>query len=168
MSTQFQVDYDPSNTVYETPHFRYEDPVQVAKIIMLGNLPANFVHFSESSKAFREAVIAELLALADQEDSREKLMEKFCFYVSTCAPESTQLKVFSEYAAVIAYALEQKELAVKIITRNKPEATPASLWTLIGAIKKGMPGMMYQALLLGNRESATAEWNETKQFIIPN
>lgn len=169
MSTSHQVDYDPTKTVNEHPGWaNYDDPSTIASIIMLQKvLPKNFIFFSEASKAFRQAVLAELLYMANTEEEKERLIELFCEYVSGSAPESANLKVFSEYAASIAFALEQKPLAVKIITRNKPEQTPSSLWTLISAIKKGMPGIMYQGLLLSNKETATSEWNDTKRLVIP-
>lgn len=156
-----QVDYNPVISI-RTIGDTY-DPTETSSYILNGYIPANFVQLSKASKAFKELVLAEVLLNVNDRDA---LLTTVSNWVRASQPETQQLQVLSEYAAAIAFAFDEKELAVNIITRNKPASISKSVWTIIGAIKKGMPGLLYQGLVTGNKSNAEVEWNNTKDYVI--
>lgn len=140
------------------------DPQLAADLILnRGAIPENFVALSTASKAYRDSVLAYLLLGVTDHDG---LIDTMCKFMRSAPNSGTTVKVMTEYAASIAFALEHKDLAIDIITRNEPTEVSQFVWTIVGAIKKGMPGVMYQGLVTSNVHTAKIEWESTKELVI--
>lgn len=128
-------------------------------IVQHNAMPRNFITLSEASKAFREALTAQILIDLSNNgsDAYDQVLNTFSSWLQMTPPGVSTLKTLQEYAASIAFAVERKDLAVKIIKRSKPGETTPTLWTIVDAIKKGMPGVLYQNLLINNLFSAIAQ-----------
>lgn len=140
------------------------DPQLAADVILnRGNIPENFISLSTASKAYRDSVLAYLLLGVTNHD---ELLDTMCKFMRSSPQGGTTVKVMTEYAASIAYALEHKDLAIEIITRNEPTEVTQFVWSIVSAIKKGMPGIMYQGLITSNVHSAQLDWENTKELVI--
>lgn len=140
------------------------DPRIAAEVILRqGKIPENFVALSNASKAYRDTVLAMLLLGVTEHDT---LVDTMCKFMRGAPNGGTTAQVMTEYAASIAFALEHKDLAIEIITRNDPSEVTQFVWTIVGAIKKGMPGVMYQGLVTSNVHNAQIDWEATKELVI--
>lgn len=126
-------------------------------------LPQNFIALSQASKAYRDLTLAYLLLGVD---NRDELVDTMCRFMRGAPDGGTTVQVMTEYAASIAYALEHKDLAIEMITRNDPAHVTPFVWSMVSAIKKGMPGLMYQGLITSNVHNANIDWAATKESII--
>ena len=178
MSTQYQVDYDPTivfnttdliSSMYNiVSDFQMDSAENIVDAFVTEfqfepeSIPNRFIDLSGSSKAFREAITARLLERVETLEDREKLLNMVTRWVASSTDNSSNLRIFSEYAAAITFALEHTDVAVKIIKRNKPEAVSRSIWSIVDAIKKGMPGVMYQGYVLSNKPLALTQFEGEK------
>lgn len=178
MSTQYQVDYNPMITFNTTDvissmynivsDFKTDSAETIVDAFVTEfqfepeSIPNRFVDLSASCKSFREAITARLLERVETVEDREKLLKMVTNWVASSTDNSINLRVFTEYAAAITFALEHKDLTVKIIKRNKPETVGRGVWSIVDAIKKGMPGVMYQGLVLSNKHLALAQFEQEK------
>jgi hypothetical protein len=141
----------------------YDPNLTAQSILLRKQIPDNFVNLSSRSKAYKENVLGQLLL---QVQDHDQLLDTMCSFMRSAPDGSTTLQVMTEYAASIAFALEHKDLAIQMITRNEPTQVGPHVWSLVNAIKKGMPGVMYQGLLTSNVHIASAEWEATKEVVI--
>jgi len=123
-------------------------------------MPKNFIRLSEASKAFREALTAQLLTDVTDHDS---LIDTFTGWLQMTPSGVSTLKTLQEYSAAITFAVERKDLTVKIIKRGEPGETSPAVWLIVDAMKKGMPGVMYQNLIINSRHSALRQLEEQQQ-----
>lgn len=137
-----------------------ETPMQAAHAIVNGFIPDNLARLSNQSEAFREVTLADLLMLAAAENKFEDVLNTLCLAVQSAADNSVYLRIYSEYAAAVAFAWEHQELAGKIIMRNNPQSTSPFLWTLVSAIKKNMPSAMYASLVMSLGATSLDKWRE--------
>lgn len=137
-----------------------ETPFQAAHAIANGFIPDNLVRYSNLSDSFRDATIADLLLLAAAENKFEDVLKVLTAAVRSATDDSITLRIYSEYAASIAFAWEHQELAARIIMRNKPQATSPFLWSVVLAIKKNMPSAMYASVAMSQGEPALTRWRE--------
>jgi hypothetical protein len=140
-----------------------EPRVAAELILRQGKIPENFVALSNASKAYRDTTLGLILLAVTEHD---ELVDTMCKFMRGTPTGGTTAKVMTEYAAAIAFALEHKDLAIDIITRNDPSEVTPFVWTLVGAIKKGMPGVMYQGLVTSNVHTAQLDWEQTKGLVI--
>lgn len=123
-------------------------------------MPKNFIKLSEASKAFREALTAQLLTDVTDHDS---LIDTFTGWLQMTPPGVSTLKTLQEYSTAITFAVERKDLTVKIIKRGQPGETSPAVWLIVDAMKKGMPGVMYQNLMINSRFAALRQLEEQQQ-----
>lgn len=135
-----------------------ETPLQAAHSIVNGYIPDNLVRFSNLSDSFRDATIAELLMLAASENKFEQVLGTLAQSMRSAKEDTINLRIYSEYAASVAFAWEHQELAARIIMRNKPQATSPFLWSIVIAIKKNIPSAMYASVAMSSREPALEKW----------
>jgi hypothetical protein len=126
-------------------------------IVYSNTMPKGFIALSEASKAFREATTATIItetleAVSNGADNAiDDLFNTFAQWLQRTPNGTSTLKTLTEYAASIAFALERKDFAVKVIKRSAPAEVGPTIWTIVDAIKKGMPGVIYQQLVLNNK-----------------
>ena len=160
MSRQVNYTGEFVQTIYVSNH----DPELSAMAILSDKqIPESFVQLSERSKSYKECVLAHLLLKVTNHD---ELLDTMCSFMRSASDGGTTAKVMTEYAASIAFALEHKDLAIDIITRNQPSEVGPHIWSLVSAIKKGMPGVMYQSLLTSNLHLASTEWDQSRAVVI--
>jgi hypothetical protein len=177
--SQTSVEFDPITSgvqIYELPLSNPETSsakelvTECTNIIVYSNtMPKGFVALSEASKSFREAVTAEIITEVlesvnnGNDTAIDDLFYTFAAWLRSTPDGSSTLKTLTEYAASIAFALERKDFAVKVIKRSKPAEVGATIWTIVDAIKKGMPGVIYQQLVLNNKLVAMHTLNAAKE-----
>lgn len=137
-----------------------ETPMQAAWSVVNGFIPDNLLRFSNLSDSFRDATIADLLMLASAENKFEDVLATLTAAVRSAREDSVSLRIYSEYAASIAFAWEHQELAARIIMRNSPQNTSPFLWSIVAAIKKNMPSAMYASFAMSQGEPALTKWRE--------
>lgn len=135
-------------------------PLQAAHAIVNGVIPDNLQKYSNLSDSFRDATIAELLVLSSSLNKFEDVLSTLTKAVRSAPNNSIHLRVYSEYAAAIAFAWEHQQLAAKIIMRNEPQQTSPFLWSIVGAIKKNMPSAMYASVAMSQNEIAIKQWQQ--------
>lgn len=137
-----------------------ETPMQAAHAIVNGFIPDNLVRFSNLSDSFRDATIADLLMLAAAENKFEQVLNTLTTAVRSAKDDTLNLRIYSEYAASIAFAWEHQQLAARIVMRNKPQATSPFLWSIVIAIKKNIPSAMYASIAMSQGGPALDKWRE--------
>lgn len=137
-----------------------ETPLQAAHAIVNGYIPDNLVRFTNLSDSFRDATIADLLMLAAAENKFDDVLATLATAMRGSREDTLQLRIFSEYAASIAFAWEHQQLAARIVMRNKPQATSPFLWSIVIAIKKNMPSAMYASVAMSQGMPALEKWRE--------
>lgn len=179
MSQNISIEFDPIAAgvqIYEssltTPELMSAEELvnECTHTIVYNNtMPKGFIALSEASKAFREATTATIItetleAVSNGADEAiDDLFNTFAQWLQRTPNGTSTLKTLTEYAASIAFALERKDFAVKVIKRSAPAEVGPTIWTIVEAIKKGMPGVIYQQLVLNNKLIAMNTLKEQQQ-----
>lgn len=179
MSQYISVEFDPIAAgvqIYETslsmPELMSAEELVEActsSIVYSHTMPKGFIALSEASKAFREAATAALItetleaASNGNDDAIDDVFGTFATWLQRTPNGTSTLKTLTEYAASIAFALERKDFAVKVIKRSTPAEVGPTIWTIVDAMKKGMPGVIYQQLVLNNKLIAMQTLQQQKE-----
>lgn len=150
------IDFDGTSISTGAP---VETPLQATHAIINGFIPDNFVTLQRSD-VFRDATIASILEVASMENKFESVLDTLTKAMRSSPDNSATLLVFAEYLAAVAFAWEHQDLAAKAIMRTRPENTSPFLWTIVSAIKKGMPSVMYASLVMSVGNVAKEKWPE--------
>lgn len=135
-----------------------ETPLQAAHAIANGYVPDNLLRFSSLSDSFRDATISELLVLSAQDGKFDAVLETLAKAVQAMPEGSVSLRIYSEYLAAVAFAWDNQSLASKAVMRNRPQDASPFLWTIVSAIKKGIPSTMFASLLMSQGKAAEEKW----------
>ncbi len=149
-----KVDYTGENTPTQG---LVTTPLQAATQIMQGYMPANMRDMSVNNN-FRDAVVGYILRDTTDQDT---VLNTLCSALRGAA-DAMSVRIYSEYAAAVAYSWEHKQVTVDILKRNEPSNVTTFLWNVAQAMNKQMPGPFYQTLLIGQLGQAENAWQETK------
>ena len=133
-----------------------DSPDQAVLRIGNGILPSNFLEWSESSNAFRQAVI--FAFLQSPEDKDESLKNIALAMRGIGNNDSAETILLAGYGAALAYAWDEPILASKFIKRTNPTEADTFLWSVVRAMVKQTPSLFYLSLLLSEGDVATNHW----------
>lgn len=141
------------------------DPEAAASWILQGSIPENLPIISSQSNAFRDATLGEILTRVTD---YEQLMHLFAGAIRSVHDDTTDLKVYVEYYAAIAFAFDRKDLAGKAIMRMKPQNVGPAIWSIISAMKKQMPSPFYHSLLTSQGIQSKMTWQNERHQHFPS
>lgn len=161
--SKWQIDYDP--TIMVPMGAPVDSPLQAAHAIVNGYIPTNLVTRSIASSNFRDATLATVLVLASNQNKFEDVLSTLSLAMKSVPDNTSQLGALSEYTAAVAFSWEHQELAGKVIMRNNPQNTSPFLWSIVSAIKKGLPSAMYASLVMSMGDDAKRKWEEEQSLL---
>jgi hypothetical protein len=140
------------------------EPQHAASSIVGGSIPRNLIDLS-ASNAFRDATLSFILKDATDHD---QLLNTITGAIRNSAPETNALKVYTDYAAAIAYAIGKSNVALDVLKRSNPASVSPHIWAIVAAMKKQMPSAFYASLVMSSGETAITQWQvERSQYVTP-
>lgn len=133
----------------------------VCESLTSGYLTENMVSLSRESASFRDAVLGTLVqdySTMQQENSLDTLLAG----IRSSQHGSIQLKVYTEYAAAIAFALDKKNVVLAVLKRNSPQEVTPFVWSVVSAMHKQMPSPIYVNMLSTQLLLTIPQWEQEK------
>jgi hypothetical protein len=145
MSNQFKdfVAYDLSKPINDMIASTM-DPMSVAENVNLLNaryLPTSLISATASNSNLRDAILHEVI------DGGPYVLEVFIQAVKSYANDELSLVTYAEYAAAIAYAQGQPDLAKAIVLRIPPTTNSSLIKNIAVGLSNGMSSSSFKELL---------------------
>ena len=109
-------------------------------------LPGMFLTYTNTNSSYRDAILNRLI------DSPVYALQLMLAGVRSSKNDTDNLRIFSEYAAVLSYVAGDTELTGEIILRNDPSKSSALLKSVAESLTTGVTPDAFKELL----RSATA------------
>ena len=132
-------------------------PQQAAHHIMRGYVPENLKDLSTNTH-FRDTVLGYILRDTTDHDM---VLSTLCGALRSAA-EELDIRIYSEYAACLAYSWEHPTVALNAISRNKPSNATSFIWSVAQAMYKKMPGPFYQTLIVSQLDQSEQLWRDNQ------
>ena len=104
-------------------------------------LPGMFLTYTESNSSYRDAMLNRLI------DSPVYALQLMLAGVRSSKNDTDNLRIFSEYAAVLSYVTGDTELTGEIILRNDPSKSSALLTSVAESLTTGISPDTFKELL---------------------
>ena len=104
-------------------------------------LPGMFLTYTESNSSYRDAMLNRLI------DSPVYALQLMLTGVRSSKNDTDNLRIFSEYAAVLSYVAGDTELTGEIILRNDPSKSSALLKSVAESLTTGITPDAFKELL---------------------
>lgn len=104
-------------------------------------LPGMFLTYTESNSSYRDAMLNRLI------DSPVYALQLMLTGVRSSKNDTDNLRIFSEYAAVLSYVAGDTELTGEIILRNDPSKSSALLTSVAESLTTGITPDAFKELL---------------------
>ena len=145
MSNQYKdfVAYDSSEPINQLQTI-VMDKTSVAEHVMMlkaRTMPESLMVNTMVNSSFRDAVLHQLV------DSNATALDVFIQGVKSCADDAPNLVRYAEYAAALAYAQGQAELAKAIVLRIPPTTTSSLIKNIAVGLSNGMSSDSFKELL---------------------
>lgn len=145
MSDQFKdfVAYDLSKPIINMIASTM-DPMSVAETVTLlkaRSLPTSLISATASNSNLRDAILHEVI------DAGPNVLEVFIQAVKSYPNDEPTLVRYAEYAAAIAYAQDEPDLAKAIILRISPTTQSSLIKNIAVGLANGMSSSSFKELL---------------------
>lgn len=104
-------------------------------------LPGMFLTYTRSNSSYRDAMLNRLI------DSPVYALQLMLAGVRSSKNDTDNLRIFSEYAAVLSYVAGDTELTGEIILRNDPSKSSALLTSVAESLTTGITPDAFKELL---------------------
>ena len=104
-------------------------------------LPGMFLTYTRSNSSYRDAMLNRLI------DSPVYALQLMLTGVRSSKNDTDNLRIFSEYAAVLSYVAGDTELTGEIILRNDPSKSSALLTSVAESLTTGITPDAFKELL---------------------
>ena len=140
------------------------DPESPVLYLMTGMIPENLGDISTQTSAFRDSLLGNILDCPD----KEAVLATFVQFINATEKITENWQVsYCEYAATIAYALNDIDLFKEILLRVEPKSASGLLHTLYSAVvvNKTITPESYVLVVRQSSARAKVTWESQKQFV---
>jgi hypothetical protein len=149
MSNQYKdlVAYDSSEPIYLIAQVQADKSVSEHVVLLtINKMPSTLISNSKTDSNFRDAVLHNVI------DTGSNALDVIVQAVKSERDDSNDLPVLCEYAAAIAYAQGNTELAKAVVLRLSPTTQSSLIKNIAVGLANGMKAETFKGLL----QSSTA------------
>ena len=163
MSLKLSVRYNQNNRL-PTQSDKVTDTESPVLYLMAGMIPENLGRISTQTSAFRDSLLGNILDCPD----KEAVLATFVQFINATEKITEEWEVsYCEYAATIAYALNDIDLFKEILLRVEPKSASSMLHALYSAVvvNKTITPESYVSVVRQSSAIARVTWESQKRFV---
>lgn len=124
------------------------------------NIPMNFMEIVTKTSSFRDALLNYITSTAGKEDAA-RINETLSLGVK--GTEGLSVAAYAELLAALAYAFDDKELAMDAISRTNPQIASSFIKSTAQALNKDMPSDVYKRMLIDSTATSLQLWESVEK-----
>ena len=167
MSDEYKIDYNPNTNITDKTIMGTTDSHQASVMLSLGRMPNTLLDISAKSVSYRDAILGNISG--QSETQKTSTLGILTMALETCPDLDPNLAPYSEYAAAVALMLDKKDVAAKIILRNRKSSATSFLNTLAQVITRGIEASAFSSMVQAAGETAVQKWTTVdRPALYPN
>ena len=138
----------------------YIEPEVAVMYLKTGIVPEFIFNADTFGGYYRDAVLHELTTKAYPAENHTVLT--LFAQVFNTNNDKVKLRILAEYAVPLAFALGEKELAVKFLTRTDPKLASGWLKISADAMRNRMDSAIFKGMLADSTNTGANDWQARK------